>query len=117
MTVQLGFKANSVKILLSRGESWTATIEPTPGSTSPVYAVGTTIVACLYPADTDTTTDVGTWTVLASWAATIVGDNVIWNEPASAADAIPTNALVRIRLTYPDATGFLWGKGVVARDD
>lgn len=120
MTVAFGWEPIAVTVLLSSGQDWIVQLVPQPGSPSPLYPDGTTAAVYIYPATTDTTTPSSGWTVLDTWDATFDGDNVVWKVESSVVDAIPTGALVRIRISYPNTPTndlYTWAKGSVLRDD
>jgi hypothetical protein len=118
--VELGWEPIPVTVLLSMGQDWIIQLVPQPGSPSPLYPVGTTATVYVYPATTDTTQPVTSWTQLDAWPGIFNGDNVVWKVESSVTDLIPTGALIRIRIAYvntPTPDTFNWAKGTVQRND
>lgn len=118
--VEFGWEPIPVTALFSMGQDWIIALVPQPGSPSPLYPTGTTAAVYVYPATTDTAQPVTTWTLLDTWPAVFDGDNVTWKVESTVTDLIPTGALIRIRISYPNTPTpdtYNWAKGTVQRND
>lgn len=118
--VKLGWKPIAVQPIFSKGQDWIVTIEPIPGSPSPVWPVGTTVVAKIYPPDTDTRLPLASWTTQFSWPGVIAGDNLMFKAESADADLVLEEALIRIRVSFPNAPttdDYTYCAGKCVRDD
>lgn len=117
-TVRLGWKPIPCIVQLSAGSGWNCTIEPSdPPAPQPDYPVGTTVVAKIYPADTDVSTPIEDWTELASWDATVTTDTITFAIAKSETAPIPEGSLARIFLTEPGIPPYQYLSGKVDRID
>lgn len=120
ITLKLGWKPIAIQPILSKGQDWIVTIKPQAGQVSPVWPVGSAVRAVIYPAETDRSKPLETWTELFSWDAEIVDDNLYFKGPRADSDEVDTGALMYIRVSYPNTPttdDYTYAKGKVFRDD
>lgn len=118
--IKLGWEPHRIQPIFSKGEDWIVSIEPSPGSESPVWPAGTTVVAVVYDKDTVLSVPLAQWPVLFEWPAEIIEDVLYFRAESDEVDQVPSGSLMRIRVSYPNGTerdDFLFAKGTVARDD
>lgn len=120
--IAVGWTPISIEPILSMGQDWEVTIKPALGSTTPVWPVGATVTAYIYPPGTDTHLPVAQWTQLYAWQGTISSDQntVTFKGPYTQSDLVPAGALMRIRVVLPNIPtndNFTWCSGTVVRND
>lgn len=99
--ITLGFAPQTITVALCRGASFDTTIRTSDGSAFPTGAA-----AELRFGPRDGTT-------AATWAATVTGSQMSWDEDAAAVTAVIDAAAYTVRLYYLDAAGtpILWAVG------
>lgn len=115
--MELGWRPLDITPIFSLGQDWIVTLEPTPGSVTPVYPSGTHVYARIY-ADTKRETLLAP--PLTEWEGQIVGDNVVFHVEATQVDLILPKQYMRIMIVYPGipvSDPFCWAHGKVERDD
>lgn len=119
MTV-FGWTPVEVEPILSMGQDWEVTIEPAPGSTTPVWPADATVTAHVYSPSTDTSKPVSDWDELYAWPGTISSDRntVSFKGAYAESDLVPAGSPMRIRVVFTNSSdNFTWAKGTVVRDD